>query len=272
MLSFAINPLGLLSLFLLFSSTLVAASGRGHSSRSPSRRQNNRNGNNNNNNNLQASLTLDASQIQSNLANNGQDPPVAGQVASLTSTNNFINFCATTNLALTNGNQVIAGSCNPTPMGSIIAQGKAPSCKFSNPKNGDTIAADTTFTMTMNIVNLQTGSFTNAQKTYFAAPAQLNGNGILIGHSHVVIESIASLDSTTPADTTKFAFFKGLNNAANNGVLSATVTGGLPAGFYKMSSINSAANHQPALVGVAQHGSLDDAGESLFDRPTSFPF
>ena len=26
-----------------------------------------------------------------------------------------------------------------------------------------------------------------------------------------------------------------------------------------MSSINSAANHQPVLLGVAQHGSLDDA-------------
>ncbi|KAL7416636.1 hypothetical protein BDY24DRAFT_336407, partial [Mrakia frigida] len=154
---------------------------------------------------------LDPSQVQSNLANDGQDPPVDGQVASLTSTNNFINFCATTNLALTNGEQVVAGSCNPTIMGSIIAQNNAPSCKFSNPKNGDNIAADTTFTMTMNIANLQTGSFTNAQKTYFGAPAQLNGQGILIGHSHVVIEEIDALDSTTPADTTKFAFFKGLN-------------------------------------------------------------
>jgi hypothetical protein len=87
--------------------------------------------------------------------------------------------------------------------------------------------------------------------------------GILIGHSHVVIEKIDSLASTTPADTTKFAFFKGLNDADKNGVLSTEVTGGLAAGFYKMSSINSAANHQPALVGVAQHGSIDDAGQSI---------
>lgn len=61
------------------------------------------------------------------------------------------------------------------------------------------------------------------------------------------------------SDPTQFAFFKGLNSPAQNGILSATVTGGLPAGTYKLSSINSAANHQPALVGVAQHGSLDDA-------------
>ena len=96
-------------------------------------------------------------------------------------------------------------------MGQIIAQAKAPSCKFTNPKNGDTIKADTTFTMTMAIKNLVTGNFVNAQKSYFAAPATLDGSGILIGHSHVVIEKLDALDSVTPADTTKFAFFKGLN-------------------------------------------------------------
>lgn len=54
------------------------------------------------------------------------------------------------------------------------------------------------------------------------------------GHSHVVIEQIDSLTSTTVTDPTKFAFFKGLNDPAANGVLSATVTGGLPAGVYKV--------------------------------------
>ncbi|TFY79009.1 hypothetical protein EWM64_g5000, partial [Hericium alpestre] len=29
-------------------------------------------------------------------------------------------------------------------------------------------------------------------------------------------------------------------------------------GTYRLSSINSAANHQPVLVAVAQHGSMDD--------------
>ncbi len=56
-----------------------------------------------------------------------------------------------------------------------------------------------------------------------------------------------------------FAFFKGVNKAAQGGILTETVAGGLPDGNYKLSSINSAANHQPVLVAVAQHGSLDDA-------------
>lgn len=33
---------------------------------------------------------------------------------------------------------------------------------------------------------------------------------------------------------------------------------GLPASVYRISSMNSVANSQPALVSVAQHGSLDD--------------
>lgn len=54
------------------------------------------------------------------------------------------------------------------------------------------------------------------------------------GHSHVVVEQIDSLTSTAVTDPTKFAFFKGLNDPAVNGVLSATVAGGLPEGVYKV--------------------------------------
>lgn len=110
----------------------------------------------------------------------------------------------------------------------------------------------------MNVAGMQTGFFVNANANYFAAPQQLNSAGQIIGHSHVVIEPLTSLTQTTPTDPTKFVFFKGLNAAAVGGVLTADVDGGLPAGVYKLSSINSAANHQPAIVPVAQHGSLDD--------------
>jgi hypothetical protein len=110
----------------------------------------------------------------------------------------------------------------------------------------------------MAIQNMETGNFVNAQQNYFAAPQQLNAQGQVIGHSHVVIEALTSLAQITPSDPNKFAFFKGLNSAAVNGILTADVTAGLPAGAYKMCSINSAANHQPVIVPVAQHGSLDD--------------
>ncbi|KAF8167880.1 hypothetical protein B0H34DRAFT_35489 [Crassisporium funariophilum] len=187
-----------------------------------------------------------------------EDVPTDGQVASLTSTNNFINFCLTTNQPITNGQQIAAGSCNPAPIGSIPSSDNMPSSKFTNPKNGDIIPPDQTFTISMAINNLQTGNFVNAQQNYFAAPQQLNGAGIIIGHSHVVIEQLQALDQTTPTNPKQFAFFKGLNEAAQGGVLTADVAAGVPAGAYRLCSINAAANHQPAIVPIAQHGSLDD--------------
>ena len=143
-------------------------------------------------------------------------------------------------------------------MGAIPSTDNMPSAKFTIPKNGDTLQENTSFTITMVVSNFQTGSFTNGEENYLAAPQQLNGQGQIIGHSHAVVESLTALDQTTPTDPRKFALFKGLTAAAANGVLTANVTTGLPVGFYKLSSINTAANHQPVLVPIAQRGSLED--------------
>lgn len=134
-----------------------------------------------------------------------------------------------------------------------------PSSKFTNPKNFQDIPANQAFTITMAIQNMETGNFVNAQQNYFSAPQQLNAQGQIRGHSHVVVELLSAIDQTTPTNPSKFAFFKGLNAPASGGILSADVTNGLPAGVYKLSSINTAANHQPVIVPIAQHGSLDDA-------------
>ena len=60
----------------------------------------------------------------------------------------------------------------------------------------------------MAINNLETGNFVNAEENYFSAPQQLNAQGLIIGHSHVVVETLQALDQTTPNDPAKFAFFK----------------------------------------------------------------
>lgn len=185
--------------------------------------------------------------------------PAAGQVASLTSSDNFINFCLTVpNLNITNGQQIPGGSCNPAPMGIIAANTSMPSSKFVNPKNLDTIPANQTFNIVMAVSNLDTGFFVNADDNYFAAPQQVGSTGNIQGHSHVVIERLTSLTQTTPTTPNSFVFFKGLNDAAVDGQLNVTVPGGVGPGTYRLASINTAANHQPALVAVAQHGSLDD--------------
>jgi len=211
-----------------------------------------------NNSDPQTSLTLDPKVIATGFENNGQDVPAAGQVASLTSSNNFINFCLTSNKPIGNGKQVQTGSCNPAPMGIIAATTNMPSSKFVFPTNNAVIAPNKAFTIQMAVNHLTTGNFVNAASNYFSAPQQVDASGDIVGHSHVVVEKLTSLNQTTPTDPTKFAFFKGLNAAAQNGVLTADVTNGLAAGAYRLASINSAANHQPVLVAIAQHGSLDD--------------
>ncbi|KAK7060229.1 hypothetical protein VNI00_000994 [Paramarasmius palmivorus] len=214
------------------------------------------NGNNSNNNNSQQ--CLDPSVIASDFNNDGTDSDDKA-TPSLTSSNNFINFCSDFNqFPITNGKQIQSGSCNPAPMGLIPSTQNMPASKFQSPKNFQKVKPNQAFTVRMKIKNLDTGFFVNAKNNYFSAPQQLNDNGVVQGHSHIVIQKIQSYDSTDVLDANEFAFFVGLNDKAQNGVLSAEVTKGLPEGFYKLSSINTAANHQPLLVPIAQHGSLDD--------------
>jgi len=210
----------------------------------------------------QTSLTLEGNNVMKGLENDGQTGPdvTAGQVRSLTSSNNFINFCLTQKVPLTNGVQEKGGSCNQTPMGRIIGIDKMPSSKFVFPENfSEDLNENQPFTISMAIKNVQSGNFVNPATNYYAAPQQVNDQGIVIGHSHVTVEKIDNFKSKTPLDPNVFAFFKGLNLPADGkGELSAPVDKGLPAGSYRLCSINAAANHQPILVAVAQHGSIDD--------------
>lgn len=102
-------------------SSTSAASSQTSTSSSSNSNNNGNNGNNSNNNNdnndnnngdLQTSLCLDSSLIQTGFEKDGQQDPAENQVASATSSNNFINFCATVDFPLTNGQQVKGGSCN----------------------------------------------------------------------------------------------------------------------------------------------------------------
>lgn len=145
-------------------------------------------------------------------------------------------------------------------MGDIPAKTNMVSSVITFPTTGGkAIASDTTFNITVQMANLQAGSFTNADATYYAAPQFLSG-GVIVGHTHVTVQDLgSSMNPTTPLDATQFAFFKGINDAGNGkGLLTATVNNGLPAGNYRVCTIVSASNHQPVLMPVAQRGTADD--------------
>ncbi|KAK3935226.1 hypothetical protein QBC46DRAFT_272201 [Diplogelasinospora grovesii] len=226
--------------------------------------KNNNNGNANTGNNNAANggtqTCLAANAVQTGSQSTGQNSAVAadGQVNSATDNANFINFCS--GQTLTNGLQQKQGSCNGIPMGKIPATTNMVSTVIVNPQNMDNLAAQQTFNVTVNVQNMQLGSFTNATSTYYAAPQNLNGQGKIIGHTHVTIQNTGnSLNPTTPLDATQFVFFKGINDAGNGqGLLTTAVTGGLPAGNYRVCTMSSASNHQPVLMPVAQRGAQDD--------------
>ncbi|KAF7348482.1 hypothetical protein MVEN_01365600 [Mycena venus] len=208
---------------------------------------------------LQSSTTIDPSVLQT--TDDGQNPPVDGQTAADVSKNNFANLCALglPKVPITNGLQITTGSCNPIPIGNIPSVDNMPSSKFQNPKNFDTIASNQTFTVLLATKGIQLGTFTNAQKTYFGNPQKLNAQGQIIGHTHIVMEAIDSITTTTLTNPKNFFFFKGINTAQDaQGNVQVDVTGGVGPGVYRMCTIVSSATHQPAIVPVAQHGSLDD--------------
>lgn len=191
---------------------------------------------------------------QDGLAANGTK---AGDAASLTDNTNFINFC--TGKTLTNGIQFSTSSCNGIVMGDIPAVTNMVSTVILSPQTGQTIQAGTTFTASMQVVGLNAGVFTNADATYYTAPQQLGSNGNIVGHSHFTIQDIGSINTQTPPDPSKFVFFKGIDDAGNGaGLLSIDVTGGLPAGAYRICTLSATANHTPVIMPIAQRGAQDD--------------
>ncbi len=174
--------------------------------------------------------------------------------------NNFINFCD--GEEITNGKQITTGSCNGIPMGKIPAVPNMISAMIINPKSGATVTSDTTFNISVNTVHLKAGNFVNPTTNYYTAPQDLDNNGDIIGHCHVTIQDIGSLDSETPPDPSKFAFFKGIDDAGNGrGLLQAVVDGGLPPGTYRVCTMIAAQNHQPVAMPVAQRGAQDDCNK-----------
>lgn len=77
-------------------------------------------------------VVLDPAVLATGFFQDGLATAVPGQVASMTSKNNFINFCKShPDKPITNGLQIKTGSCNPAPMGIFASTTNTPSCKRS---------------------------------------------------------------------------------------------------------------------------------------------
>ncbi|KAI8845541.1 hypothetical protein BC829DRAFT_277257 [Chytridium lagenaria] len=88
------------------------------------------------------------------------------------------------------------------------------------PQNGGRIKNNQPLTVTIKNRNLATGFFDDPQNKYYQTPQTLNSQGIIEGHQHITIENIGN--GQNPPDAQRFSFFKGLNAAEENGVLTNT--------------------------------------------------
>jgi transcription initiation factor TFIID subunit 15 len=147
-------------------------------------------------------------------------------------------------------------------MGKIPSNNNMISSIVLFPGHNEDIAANQAFDIQVQITNLVAGSFTDAQATYYSAPQDLKG-GNIVGHCHVTVQDLGNnLTPTNGPDPKTFNFFKGIDDDGNGqGLLKATVANGLPAGFYRVCTMNSASNHQPVLMPVAQRGAQDDCNK-----------
>ncbi|CAJ0764129.1 17170_t:CDS:2 [Entrophospora sp. SA101] len=154
----------------------------------------------------------------------------------------------------TNGKQVRQGSCSQTIQGEIPSVDNMPSTLIIEPMNGQTIKAHQSFRIRTKTSNLITGFFTDPNKQYYVKPQQLK-NGMIKGHSHITIQK---LDGNNLPDARDVAFFKGLDQPDDNGILSVKAKG-LSPGDYRICTIVSSFSHQPVIMPIAKRGSQDDS-------------
>jgi transcription initiation factor TFIID subunit 15 len=144
-------------------------------------------------------------------------------------------------------------------MGEIPATNRMVSTVFTSPTNGQDIQPNTAIKFSVKVANLQAGTFTNPDNTYYAAPQQLQG-GQIVGHTHITVQDMNNQENPQNAlNAEDFAFFKGINdNGDGNGLLSADLAAGLPNGVYRACSLSASSNHAPVIMPVAQRGAQDD--------------
>lgn len=166
-------------------------------------------------------------------------------------------FCLQSGQDVADGTQNRNGACSSTPQGSIPSTNNMVSTLILQPQDGDTVPSNTPFDITIRTRNMELGTFDDPNSLYYQSPQQLNEEGLIIGHQHVVIERVPT--DGNPTNPNDFEFFKGLDTPPDaNNDLSTTVDEGLPSGRYRLCSITGTRGHQPVVMPVAQRGSQDD--------------
>lgn len=150
-------------------------------------------------------------------------------------------------------------SCSSDVQGMIPAIENMVSTIIVEPKAGTNFDASKDNTLTVQINNLVSGFFSNANAMYYLTPQTLS-QGKVQGHQHVVVQQ---LNGDTVPNPREFQFFKGINQVATDpqgNLLTALIPAGtfVVNGLYRFCSITGANTHQPILSPILERGFQDD--------------
>ena len=150
-----------------------------------------------------------------------------------------------------NGVQVTSGGCSNTPLGLIPS--RMASALIVTPKDGAVLDSRVPNIVRVVVRNQVTGFFSDPNTQYYTEPQRLL-NGRVLGHQHITVESLESLNPS------KFIFFKGLDDTAINDSLQVEITAStFPApGAYRICSISGSNTHQPILSKSVKRGPQND--------------
>jgi hypothetical protein len=144
-------------------------------------------------------------------------------------------------------------------MGTIPSVEHMPSLRILFPFYNQTLTTNVAFTVSVNVTNLETSNRANIRNNFLGAPQQIGSTGNILGHVLLIIEKIGTLEDSGPLDPTKFAFSNSLTGSSGGGLLTASVSTGLSAGFYRLTVRALTTNYHSVIVPVVPHGALIDA-------------
>lgn len=149
-------------------------------------------------------------------------------------------------------------------MGEVPSSNDMPTVSITQPSMCDNVEIGKPLEIVAKYRNIELGSFTNSTTTYNSAPARLNEQGQLIGHSHFTCQRLGA-DTFNPAEPPNSkdpAFFKGVEKPGKteNGTTTIQVVkedGLSEPGCYRCCTMTAASNHQAAGMPVAARGPQD---------------
>lgn len=150
-------------------------------------------------------------------------------------------------------------SCSSTAQGVMPSIENMVSTLITAPENGAHIDPNQPLVITLDVLNLDTGFFADADKDYYLRPQTLGSTGNIQGHQHVTIQLLNGKKAPIPKT---FAFFKGIDDVATSG--GATLGTVAPPGTfsepgtYRICSLSGSFTHQPVIMPVARRGAQDD--------------